>query len=93
MTKRVLKFFCFKLQQSKWQLDSGAQILLFFTSILLKTGKSLNFEEYDIFFAIGHTGKNAQTTACILLNLVEPEAIERERSFTYAPVIIYQLMA
>lgn len=44
--------------------------------------------EYDIFFAAAHSDKNAKTKAYILLNLAGPEAIERERSFTYAPAVI-----
>lgn len=40
--------------------------------------------EYDIFIAAAHSDKNAKTKAYILLNLAGPEAIERERSFTYA---------
>lgn len=42
-------------------------------------------QEYDIFIAAAHSDKNAKTKAYILLNLAGPEAIERERSFTYAP--------
>ncbi|CAI5674590.1 unnamed protein product [Oreochromis niloticus] len=43
--------------------------------------------EYDIFIAAAHSDKNAKTKAYILLNLAGPEAIERERSFTYAPAV------
>ena len=41
-------------------------------------------QEYDIFIVAAHSDKPARTRACILLNLVGSEAIERERSFVYA---------
>ena len=44
--------------------------------------------EYDIFIAAAHSDKPAHTRAYILLNLAGPEAIERERSFTYAPAVL-----
>ena len=44
--------------------------------------------EYDIFIAAAHGDKPARTRAYILLNLAGPEAIERERSFTYAPAVL-----
>ena len=46
--------------------------------------------EYDIFIATTHGDKPAQTRAYILLNLAGPEAIERERSFTYAPAVLVE---
>ena len=44
--------------------------------------------EYDIFIAAAHGDKPARTRAYILLNLAGPEAIERERSFTYVPAVL-----
>lgn len=44
--------------------------------------------EYEIFTATAHSDKPAKTKAYILLNLAGPEAIERERSFTYAPAVM-----
>uniref|UniRef100_A0A669EUY2 Gypsy retrotransposon integrase-like protein 1 n=1 Tax=Oreochromis niloticus TaxID=8128 RepID=A0A669EUY2_ORENI len=44
-------------------------------------------QEYDIFIAAAHSDKPARTQAYILLNLAGPEAIERERSFVYAPEV------
>lgn len=44
--------------------------------------------EYDIFIAAAHSDKPARTRAYILLNLAGPEAIERERTFTYAPAVL-----
>lgn len=44
--------------------------------------------EFDIFIAAAHSEKPDKTIAYILLNLAGPEAIERERSFTYAPAIL-----
>ena len=44
--------------------------------------------EYDIFIAAAHGHKPARTRAYILLNLAGPEAIEKERSFTYAPAVL-----
>ncbi|CAI5671963.1 unnamed protein product [Oreochromis niloticus] len=44
-------------------------------------------QEYDIFIAVAHSDKPARTQAYILLNLAGPEAIERERSFVYAPEV------
>ena len=41
--------------------------------------------EYDIFIAAGYSDKPAAVKAAVLLNLAGPEAIERERSFTYLP--------
>ncbi len=41
-------------------------------------------QEYDIFIAVAYHDKPAKTRAYILLNLAEPKAIERERSFVYA---------
>ena len=44
-------------------------------------------QEYDIFVAAAHYDKPARTQAYILLNLAGSEAIERERSFVYAPEV------
>ena len=44
--------------------------------------------EYDIFIAAAHSDKPAKTRAYILLKLAGPEAIERERPFTYAPALL-----
>lgn len=44
-------------------------------------------QEYDIFIAAAHYDKPARTKAYILLNLAGSEAIERERSFVYAPAV------
>lgn len=44
--------------------------------------------EFDIFIAAAHSDKPEKTKAYILLNLAGPEAIERERSFTYAPALL-----
>lgn len=44
-------------------------------------------QEYDIFIAAAHSDKPARTQAYILLNLAGSEAIERERSFVYAPAV------
>lgn len=44
-------------------------------------------QEYDIFIAAAHSNKPARTQAYILLNLAGSEAIERERSFVYAPAV------
>lgn len=44
--------------------------------------------EFDIFIAAAHSEKPDKTKAYILLNLAGPEAIERERSFSYAPAIL-----
>ncbi|KAI2656552.1 Retrovirus-related Pol polyprotein from transposon 17.6 [Labeo rohita] len=41
-------------------------------------------QEFDIFIAAAHRDKPRRTQAFILLNLADPEAIERERSFVYA---------
>lgn len=43
--------------------------------------------EYNIFIAAAHFDKPAKTQTYILLNIAGPEAIERERSFVYAPVL------
>lgn len=43
--------------------------------------------EYDIFIAAAHSDKPAKTRAYILLNIAGPDAIERERSFVYAPEV------
>lgn len=43
--------------------------------------------EYDIFIAAAHSDKPAKTRAYILLNIAGPDAIERERSFVYAPAV------
>ena len=40
--------------------------------------------EYNIFIAATHSDKSAKTQAYILLNIACPEAIKRERSFTYS---------
>ena len=44
--------------------------------------------EYDIFIAAAHGEKPSRTRAHILLKLSGPEAIESERSFTYAPAVL-----
>lgn len=44
--------------------------------------------EFDIFIAAAHSEKPDKTKAYILHNLAGSEAIERERSFTYAPTIL-----
>ncbi|CAI5639180.1 unnamed protein product [Oreochromis niloticus] len=43
--------------------------------------------EYDIFIAAAHSDKPAKTRAYILLNIAGLDAIERERSFVYAPAV------
>ena len=43
-------------------------------------------QEYDIFIAAACSDKHT-TQAFILLNLAGSEAIERERSFVYAPAV------
>lgn len=45
-------------------------------------------QEHYIFIAAAHSDKPAKTRAYILLNLAGAEAIERERSFTYAPTVM-----
>lgn len=44
-------------------------------------------QEYDIFIAAACSDKPPRTQAFILLNLAGSEAIERERSFVYAPAV------
>lgn len=44
-------------------------------------------QEFDIFIAAAHSEKETPTKAFILLNLAGLEAIERERTFVYAPAI------
>ena len=41
--------------------------------------------EYMIFIEAAYSAKTNRVKAAILLNLAGPEAIERERSFTYLP--------
>ena len=42
--------------------------------------------EYEIFVLAGYPAANERVQAALLLNLAGPEAIERERTFTYLPV-------
>ena len=44
-------------------------------------------QEYEIFIAAACSDKPPRTQAFILLNLAGSEAIERERSFVYAPAV------
>ncbi len=44
-------------------------------------------QEFDIFIAAAHSEKEPRTKAFILLNLAGSEAIERERTFVYAPAV------
>ncbi|RXN02451.1 splicing factor 3A subunit 3 [Labeo rohita] len=48
-------------------------------------------QEFDIFIAAAHRDKPRRTQAFILLNLADPEAIERERSFVYAQELTYEI--
>ena len=43
--------------------------------------------ELDIFMAAAHHDKQEKTKAYIMLNIVGREAIEKERSFVYVPVM------
>ena len=67
-------------------MDSEVRILSFDENVAVHWRK---FErEHDIFIAAAHGHKPARTRAYILLNLAGPEAIEKERSFTYAPAVL-----
>jgi hypothetical protein len=44
--------------------------------------------EYDVYIACAFSDKDAKTKAYILLNLAGTEAMEKERSFYYAPAVL-----
>ena len=43
--------------------------------------------ELDIFLAAAHHDKDGKTKAYIMLNIAGREAIEKEKSFVYAPAV------
>ena len=45
-------------------------------------------EEVEIFIAAAHGEKNDRTKTYIVLNLAGREAIEKEKSFVYAPAVL-----
>ena len=45
-------------------------------------------QEVEIFIAAAHGVKNEKTKAYIFLNLAGREAIEKEKSFVYAPAVL-----
>ena len=45
-------------------------------------------QDVETFIAAAHGEKNGRTKAYILLNLTGREAIEKEKSFVYAPAVL-----